>query len=431
MKDVCERAVKLAREAGAAEATATLTWSRHAHLRFALNEASTSGDIERRALELHAAIGQRQASATTEDLSPGGLADLAEDLVDLVKRSPEDPEHLPGAGPQRYARIAAAFDAATAEMSPQARARAVGPVLEASSKAGLVAAGFHEVAVTRTWRLSSTGASGTHENTRARLSATVRRADGTASGWAGAESHRLGAIDGQALARAAVERCKSWVDPTAVEPGPALVLLDPAAVAGLLGSAAMALDARTVDEGRSAFARIDIGQKAFADGVSLISAPDDPVAPGSPWGEGGFAAQRHAFIEGGALRELRRTRHWAKKTGKPATITGGTMQLAGGTASRDELWARAEGAIYIPHVWYVRMLDPQTLSVTGVTRDSIFRVEKGKPARALKTFRFNQSITDMLKNVVAIGKDVELHGRWAAPALLVKDFHVSASSDAV
>ena len=42
--------------------------------------------------------------------------------------------------------------------------------------------------------------------------------------------------------------------------------------------------------------------------------------------------------------------------------------------------------------WYVRMLEPQTLTLTGLTRDGVFLVEKGQVVGPVQNFRFNQSV---------------------------------------
>ena len=39
----------------------------------------------------------------------------------------------------------------------------------------------------------------------------------------------------------------------------------------------------------------------------------------------------------------------------------------------------------------IRMLDPQTIMVTGLTRDGLFLIEKGKVTRPVKNLRWNES----------------------------------------
>ena len=64
-----------------------------------------------------------------------------------------------------------------------------------------------------------------------------------------------------------------------------------------------------------------------------------------------------------------------------------------------------------------------------MTRDGLFLVEKGKVTTAVRNFRFNQSILEMLRNVEQLGPAVRATGEEAfemvVPAMKVRDFHFS------
>jgi predicted Zn-dependent protease len=90
--------------------------------------------------------------------------------------------------------------------------------------------------------------------------------------------------------------------------------------------------------------------------------------------------------------------------------------------------------------WYIRGVDPRTALQTGLTRDGIWYIEKGKIQYPVKNFRFNQSVIQLLApgNVEMIGKSERVgssegQGGNAAllPALKVKEFHFSSQSEAV
>ncbi len=67
--------------------------------------------------------------------------------------------------------------------------------------------------------------------------------------------------------------------------------------------------------------------------------------------------------------------------------------------------------------------------MTGMTRDGLFLVENGRVTGAVRNFRFNQSIIEMLKNVELLGPAVRATGEEAfemiAPAMKVRDFYFS------
>jgi predicted Zn-dependent protease len=90
--------------------------------------------------------------------------------------------------------------------------------------------------------------------------------------------------------------------------------------------------------------------------------------------------------------------------------------------------------------WYIRGVDPRTALQTGLTRDGIWYIEKGKIQYPVKNFRFNQSSMQLLApgNVDMIGKpervgNSEGQGGNAVlvPALKVKEFNFSSQSEAV
>ena len=47
-------------------------------------------------------------------------------------------------------------------------------------------------------------------------------------------------------------------------------------------------------------------------------------------------------------------------------------------------------------LWYIREVDPQTLLLTGLTRDGVYLIENGQVVGAVNNFRFNESPIDML-----------------------------------
>lgn len=438
-KDLCARALKAARSAGAGEAATLLSERREGHLRFADNGPTTSAEVQRSTLSLWAAAGLRHASGSTGDLSSAGILRLTEEVVARARMSPEDPEYVPEAPAQIYPPIPS-FDAEAASMGPAARAALVKPVLDTAVQGSLVAAGLLRDEIVEEMRLSTTGSSGSRRATRVELSATLRRRDGSASGWAGAAGVRLSDVDPHRIAARAAQKASAWREPRELPPGPYTVVLEPGALGPLFPALRMSLDARSAEEGRSAFSapggKSRVGEALFSPAVTLVSDPQDPMVPGTPWSEGGLAARRVGYVQAGVLRELQRSRYWARRTGISPTADGGTLRLVGGGLSLEELVGKVDRGLLVTRIWYVRMLDPQRIGVTGLTRDATFLIEGGRATAAVKNFRFNQSLLDLLRDVVALGREEaalggELSGGMALPPVLVKDFHMSSVSEAV
>ena len=57
-------------------------------------------------------------------------------------------------------------------------------------------------------------------------------------------------------------------------------------------------------------------------------------------------------------------------------------------------------------LWYIREVDPQTLLLTGLTRDGIYLVENGEVTAAVNNFRFNESPVGMLARMTEVGATV-------------------------
>jgi predicted Zn-dependent protease len=436
-KALCQKALRAAQKAGAESAKAVLDVSREGNLRFANNGATTNGDVERHTLSLEVATGKRHATLWTEDLSEAGVAELADRAVEAVAALPEDAEFVPFvSGPQKYPQNPAAYDAATAEADPKLRAAQAKAAIDRARAAGLVAAGYIRDDVTERTLLGSTGFSGHELRTSCDLEITVRSPDGLSSGWAGGAAVKAADLDAEGLAKRAVEKAKSWVKPVVLEPGKYTVVLEPEAVGELMGMFDWMLDQRGADEGRSPFSKpgggVRIGEKLFSEKVTLTTDPLDPVQPGDTWGDGGAPAAPLVYVKDGVLQALRVGRYWAQKTGKPFAPGAGNLRLDGGGQSLAQLIEGCERGLLVTRLWYTNLVNPQTISATGLTRDATFLIENGKVTQPVKNFRFNQSVMEMLKNVEALGVPVQTtQGPYAVPALRVGGFEMSSISEAV
>jgi predicted Zn-dependent protease len=146
------------------------------------------------------------------------------------------------------------------------------------------------------------------------------------------------------------------------------------------------------------------------------------------------------WISGGVLTNLIRPRAWALKTTAPATAALDNLILEdpNATASPAEMIARTERGLLLTTLWYIREVDPQTLLVTGLTRDGVFLVEGGEVTGAVNNFRFNESPVDLLgRTVEASRTERTLPREWndwftraAMPMLRVPDFNMSSVSPA-
>jgi len=105
------------------------------------------------------------------------------------------------------------------------------------------------------------------------------------------------------------------------------------------------------------------------------------------------------------------------------------LVFTGGGDSIEKMIASTERGLLVTRLWYIREVDPYEKIMTGMTRDGLFLVEKGKVTSAVKNFRFNQSLLEMLKNVEMMGPAVRATGEEAfemvVPAMKVREFQFS------
>jgi predicted Zn-dependent protease len=146
------------------------------------------------------------------------------------------------------------------------------------------------------------------------------------------------------------------------------------------------------------------------------------------------------WIRDGALAALVQTRHSARVTGLPATPFVDNLLLEGPDGGRgvEDMVAATREGLLLTCLWYIREVDPQTLLLTGLTRDGVFKVENGEVVGVVNNFRFNESPVDLLARLGEIGPAEpalprefgDYFNRCAMPPIRVGDFNMSSVSQA-
>lgn len=412
--------------------------------RYARNEVTTAGDTVDAAVTVTSRFGKRTASVTTNLLDDEGLRRALETSERLARLAPENPELMPLLPAQVYADVPAFADA-TARLDAARRAEAVRAVTGAADRAGLVAAGLVHRVVGAGAVANTAGLFAYHPSTGVVHTLTVRTPDGRGSGWAGTAHNDWSRVTPAAvLAERAVAKAADSHAAAALEPGRYTVVLEPTAVGNLLVPLAFALNARQADEGRSFFAKRGggnkIGERVADERITLASEPQDPDLLTAPYTSEGLPLGRTVWIENGVLKNLAYDRFWADKQGVRPTPFAAGFRLAGGGATLDELIAGVERGLLVTRFWYIRPVDQRTLLHTGITRDGVFLIERGKVARAVTNLRFNESPVAILNNVIALGRPERISASESgdvggaavvAPPLVVRDFNFTSVSEAV
>jgi predicted Zn-dependent protease len=434
---ICETVLGHAKAAGAEDASVSLQNAGESHARFADNRITTSGRSEDLEITATVWVGKRRGAITSNDPDPGALKRLAEDVVQIARVSPVHREYVPTLGPLNYPE-SRGFANATADVDVAARASALAGVLAACRSAQVTGAGFH------TARASAIAAATAHGNRRyfrtseAGLSVTARSADGTGSGYYAGDHFDLARLDVTRIAAQAVDKAVRSRQPKPIEPSTYPVILEPQAVSDLLGFLTNTFDARTADEGRSAFAGKDgktrVGEKIFNDRLNLYSDPMHAEMPALPSTGEGVPATRLSLVRGGVLENLEYSRFWAQERKREPTPgpVNYILESSQPATSPEEMIKSMNRGLLISRFWYVRLVDPRTIVLTGLTRDGLWWIDKGAISHPVRNLRFNQSVLAMLApwNVEAIGTPQRL-SPLMVPALKLGAFTFTSVSDAV
>src|SRR5690606_6613481 len=172
--------------------------------------------------------------------------------------------------------------------------------------------------------------------------------------------------------------------------------LPPAAVADLMTDLYWGLGARDAFEGRTAFSSprggTRVGGRLSPLPLRLRSDPAEPGLECAPFVLADASGRRtSAFDNGtpvGAAEGIRDGElAWLVQTYDSATLTALpltpeadnlVLELPGATASLDDMVAATERGLLLTCLWYIRMVDPRTMLLTGLTRDGVYLVEDGE-----------------------------------------------------
>ncbi|HEY6785720.1 MAG TPA: metallopeptidase TldD-related protein, partial [Trebonia sp.] len=223
--------------------------------------------------------------------------------------------------------------------------------------------------------------------------------------------------------------------------------------------------ARGAAEGRTVFSkqggRTRIGEQLAALPVSLFSDPAYPGLECAPFVvaqasgqdtsvfDNGLPSGPASWVSLGTLSALHSSRYSAGLAGLPVTPAVDNLVLSGGgagqgaeggrdSASLEDMIASTKRGLLVTCLWYIREVDPQTLLLTGLTRDGVYLIEDGSVAGVVNNFRFNETPVGMLSRLAEVGATTrtlprewsDYFTRCAMPPLRIEAFNMSSVSQA-
>jgi predicted Zn-dependent protease len=318
--------------------------------------------------------------------------------------------------------------------------------------------GFVNHEVITTYLGSTTGLRLRHVQPTGHYGCTAKDTALTTSAWVGGATRDFADVDALRMDEEVARRL-AWGERRVDLPaGRYDTILPPSAVADLMIDAYWYAGARDALDGQSVYSRrgggTRVGEAITAPSVHLYSDPAYPGLECAPFAlasssgndssvfDNGLPLSRTDWIRDGELTSLLQTRHSAALTGLPVTpaIDNLVLEVEGADAGLDDLVAGTERGLLLTCLWYIREVDPQSLLLTGLTRDGVYLVEDGEITGAVNNFRFNESPVDLLRRFTHASATVpsfsrewgdDYFSRTATPALRVPDFNMSSVSRAL
>ena len=249
--------------------------------------------------------------------------------------------------------------------------------------------------------------------------------------------------DGAALAKGVVADAIDSIGQESVTSGVYNIVFSNKMMASMLNTFFGIFSAENAQRGLSLL-NDKVGEVIASDVVTIM---DDPFRKETyncmPFDGEGVATSCKAVVEKGQLKTLLHNLTTAHKAGVASTGNGRKASYAapvailpynffvekGGAGNKEDLFAKAGEAIYVTEI------NGMHAGANAVTGDFSlaaegFLVTEGKRAHAVKNFTISGNFYELLKNVVAVGDDLEFgspHGgcTYGAPSVWAKEISVA------
>ncbi len=437
----------------------------HANLRWANNTLTTNGVMH----DVHVTVISFVRVGTGDDGgvatgSVSGSASTLQGVAELVAAA--DSAARAGSPAEDEAELISAAAGADWDDAPDATdihvyddlAPALGEAFKRADGGGRVLYGFVNHGVTTTYVGSSTGLRLRHVQPTGHYGCTGKTADRARSAWVGGATRDFAGVDALAFDEQLAQRLGWGERQVDLPAGRYDTILPPSSVADLMIDAYWYAGARTAHEGQSVYSArgtdgTRIGEQIAKAGVHLLSDPAYPGLECTPFAlasssgneqsvfDNGLSLGRTAWIDDGRLTSLIQTRLTSRMTEQPVTpyVDNLVLEVDDAAGSIDDLVAGTERGLLLTCLWYIREVDPQSLLLTGLTRDGVYLVENGEITGEVNNFRFNESPIDLLNRFTHASTTRpsfsrewgdDYFSRTATPALRVPDFNMSSVSQA-
>jgi predicted Zn-dependent protease len=428
-----------------------------ANLRWASSTLTTNGVIQERSVTVLAFVSMGASMAAggvtrtnvdekdidailSEAISAAKAAGPAEDFAPLAKdlslgdwSAPHNPT-----GPEVFKKFA-----------PD-----LGEMMKKSVADKIELFGYAEHTHSTIWVGSKGGLRLRNDSPIGRVEMTGKSHERSRSTWEGVETHDFSNVSISAIDKAIRQRLEWQARKIDLPAGKYDTIFPSGTVADLYTYMIFVSTGRDAFEGQSVFSKkgggTRVGEKLANVPVNLYSDPANKLLPGSSFisntassslgsiFDTGQRTLRVDWMKDGVLQSLIQTRATSKLTSLPFTPMGDNyfMEVSGSSGGIEELTKKVDNGLLLTTLWYIRMVDPNTLLLTGLTRDGVYHVKNGEVQGATNNFRWNDSPVSALSRIKAAGASEWTQPReWSEyathmhfPALVISDFNMSTVS---
>jgi len=443
--------VALAMKAGASDAESVAREGDEFSVNVRMGQVETLKESGSRGLGLRVFLGTRSASASTSDLTPDGIRQLVAGALALAKVTEEDPfTGMPetaefGSVPDDlHLYHEDVYSLPGPERIEWAR-RAEAAALAADPRITNSDGGSFDAATGRKALANSRGFVGGYRTSYAGVSAAPLAMDANGQmqrdGW-WSSARRLADLEspesiGEEAARRTLRRLGARRVPTQRVP----IVFAPEVARSLIGSIFEAASGDSIWRSAS-FLAGRLGERIAASNLTIV---DDnvmllPTGMGgfgtSPFDGEGLPSRRTVVVENGILCNYLLNTYTARKLGMKSThnasrglagtpgIGCGNLYLEPGTLSPEQIVAEVPAGLYVTGL--------MGFGVNVVTGDysrgaTGLWIENGQLTHAVEEVTIAGNLAEMLRNVTAIGSDLEFRGAVASPTLRIDGMTIAGA----
>ncbi|MEN9516569.1 MAG: hypothetical protein RLZZ159_435 [Actinomycetota bacterium] len=428
-----------------------------ANLRWASSTLTTNGVIQERDVTVIAFLamdGSMASGAVSRtNVNESDIDSLLAEAIAAAKAAGAAEDFVPLAKDVSFGNWSAAHTPTGPEVFSQF-APELGEMMRRSQSDLIELFGYAEHTHETIWVGSKGGMRLRHDSPVGRVEMTGKSHGRSRSTWDGVETHDFKDIS-VAKIDANIRQRLAWQEKKIDLPAGKYDTIFPSgSIADLYVYMMWVAGGRDAFEGQSVFSKkgggTRVGEKLSNVGLQLFSDPAHKVLPGAPFVaasssspftsvfDNGQKQNRVDWIKDGVLQSLVQTRASAKITSLPYTPIGDNlvMSVDGASGGLDDLVKKVDNGLLLTTLWYIRMVDPNTLLLTGLTRDGVYFVKDGEVQGATNNFRWNDSPVNALSRISHAGASEWTQPReWAGdvtnmavPPMVIRDFNMSTVS---